>query len=234
LKINIGSVNLLFPIGWIMATATLSLNHMLSNKKPFSVRKDTAIAFMNSIESTWKGHEPFVFWLVQYLRPKTVVDLGFDRGLSTIAFAYRNRGQVFGIDWFDEANYATKCFALDSAFRNISNAIRFHYAKNIHLIVGPFKEIAKTWNRKIDILHIDWTHTYQTTKQHFDNWCRYLSSDGVVLIHDVTAYPTETGKFFNELPMYKVIFPHAHGLGVASNNQKLISEIKKKFVLASK
>ena len=212
-----------------MAVAAISLPRV----KRLNVRKDAALDFIESIESTWKGHEPFIFWLVQHLRPKTVVDLGFDRGLSTVVFAYRNRGHVFGIDWFDEGNYASKCFALDSAFRNISNAIRFHYVKNIHLLVGPFKEIAKTWNRKIDILHIDWAHSYHSAKQHFDNWSRYLNEDGVVIIHDVKAYPTEVGRFFDELPFHKVVFPHAQGLGVASNNEALIQEIKTKFFSAS-
>ena len=118
-------------------------------KKSFFVPKDAAFTFLNGIDSTWKGHQRFVCWLVQKLKPKTIVDLGFDRGLSTLAFAYRNKGHVYGIDWFEEGNYATKCFALDSAFRNISNAIRFHYAKNIHLIVGPFQDIAKKWVRKM-------------------------------------------------------------------------------------
>jgi hypothetical protein len=188
--------------------------------------KEAALAYINSIESTWRGHEAFIFWLVCQVRPKTVVDLGFDRGLSTISFSYRNKGLVFGIDWFDNQNYASKCFALDSAFRNISDAIRFHYVKNIHLIIGPFKEIAKTWTRKIDILHIDWAHTYQLCKQHYDNWSQYLEVDGIVLIHDVVAYPLETGRFFDELPMYKFIFPHAHGLGVASKSEELIHRIK--------
>ncbi len=168
-------------------------------------------------------------WLVQFLHPKTIVDLGFDKGLSTIAFGYRNRGHVFGIDWFDEGNYATKCFALDSAFRNISNAIRFHYAKNIHLIVGPFEEIAKTWVRKIDILHIDWAHSYMSVRQHFENWSRYLSTDGVILIHDVEAFPKEAGRFFGDLPLHKFTFSHAQGLGVASANRKVIEMIQRKF-----
>jgi hypothetical protein len=213
----------------VMALATISL----LKKRRLNVRKDAALDFIDSIESTWKGHEEFAFWLVQYLHPKTIVDLGFDRGLSTVAFAYRNRGHVFGIDWFDEGNYATKCFALDSAFRNISNAIRFHYVKNIHLLIGPFKEIAKTWNRKIDILHIDWAHTYQSAKHHYDNWSRYLDVNGVVLIHDITAYPKEVGRFFDELPFPKAVFPHGQGLGIASNNRELIEEIKRKFSLAS-
>ncbi len=200
-------------------------------RKRRSFRKDTALAFIKGIESTWKGHESFAFWLVERIRPKTVVDLGFDRGLSTLAFAYRNRGQVYGIDWFEEGNYASKSFALDSAFQNISDALRFHFAKNIHLIVGPFRDVSKTWKRKIDVLHIDWAHSYALAKQHYENWSRYLSFNGIILIHDVLQFPQETGRFFHELPHPKLIFPHANGLGVASYNEELMEEIKRTFQL---
>jgi hypothetical protein len=212
-----------------MVPSVISPPRKLAKKRRFHISKNAALDFIDDIESTWKGHEPFAFWLVQHLKPKTIVDLGFDRGFSTVVFAYRNRGHVFGIDWFDEGNYASKCFALDSAFRNISNAIRFHYAKNINLIIGPFKEIAKTWTRKIDILHIGLASSYASSKQHFENWSRYLNEEGVILIHDVKAYPTETGRFFDELPHHKFIFPQANGLGVASRNEKLIEEIRKRF-----
>lgn len=212
-----------------MAAVALSDISPVHVRKRFNVRKDAALAFIDNIESSWKGHEEFVFWLVQRLKPKTIVDLGFDRGLSTISFAYRNRGHVFGIDWFEEGNYAAKCFALDTAFRNISDAIRFHYAKNIHLIVGPFRDVSKTWNRKIDVLHIDWAHTYHLAKQHYDNWSRYLNEDGIVLVHDVVALPNETGRFFHELPMHKIVFPQSQGLGVASHNAALIEEIRQRY-----
>ncbi len=192
-------------------------------------QKDPALEFLRSIDSTWKGHEAFAIWLVQTLHPKTVVDLGFDRGLSTIAFAYRNRGNVFGIDWFEEGNYALKSFALDAAFSNISNAIRFNYAKNIHLIIGPFPDVSKKWKRSIDILNIDWAHTYNSAKQHYQNWSQYLKEDGVVLFHDVTAFPEQTGRFFKELPMTKLIFPHSQGLGIATTNLALLEKIEKSF-----
>ncbi len=191
------------------------------------IPKNSAFTFLNSIESTWKGHQKFVCWLVQVLKPKTVVDLGFDRGLSTIAFAYRNQGHVFGIDWFDNVNYATKCFALDFAFRNVTNAIRFQYAKNIHLIVGPFQEIAKKWVRKIDILHIDWVHTYFSAKGRYEIWKKFLRPNAVILLHDVAAFPHETGRFFDELPMHKFLFAHAGGLGVASSNPKIIEQVRR-------
>lgn len=212
-----------------MNAAALSIPMPIPPRRGADLRKDTALSFLDSIESTWKGHEQFAVWLIQKLRPRTTVDIGFDRGLSTIAFAYKNRGHVFGIDWFQEGNYAEKSFALDSAFRNISNAIRFKYARNIHLIIGPFRDVSKKWNRNIDLLHIDWAHTYASVKQHFDNWVPYLKDSGVVLIHDVLSFPDETGRFFQELPFHKVLFPHAQGLGVASQDEGLILEIKKQF-----
>lgn len=191
--------------------------------------KDVGWKFIQGLDSSWKGHEAFAYWLVKRLKPKVVVDLGFDRALSTIVFAYKNRGHVYGIDWFDQGGYAQKSFALDSAYRNVSNAIRFGYVKNLHLIIGPFNEISKTWTKQIDILHIDWSHTYASAKERYDNWSRYLDEQGVILVHDVTSHPSETGRFFKELPMPSVIFPHAKGLGVASKNGALIEEIKAKF-----
>src|SRR5579863_5450703 len=108
------------------------------------MRNHEAFKFIAIIDSTWKGHEQFAIWLVQRLQPKVVVDLGFDRGLSTIAFGYKNKGDVFGIDWFfEEGSYAEKSYALDSAFRNITYAIQQNYVKNVHLIIGPYADVLK-------------------------------------------------------------------------------------------
>jgi predicted O-methyltransferase YrrM len=186
-----------------------------------------ATSFIDSIQSTWKGNEEFAMWLVQRLRPKTTVDLGFDRGLSTIAFAYQNRGHVFGVDWFEEDNYADKSLALDSAFNNISHAIRFNFVKNIHLIIGPFPHVSKNWKRKIDILHIDWAHSYRSAQRHYQNWSQFLKSDSVILMDDVTAFPEGAGRAFREIALPKLILPNSSGLGVATANFELLTEIRK-------
>lgn len=206
--------------------ASLAIAALAQPKRVHRPRIDRALHFIDTIESTWKGHEAFAMRLVRKVRPKTVVDLGFDRGLSTLAFAYRNGGHVYGIDWFEEGNYAAKSFALDSAFRNISTAIRFNFAKNIHLIIGPFCDVSKKWTRQIDILHIDWAHTYSSVKHHYYNWIRFLKPKGVILVHDVASYPEETGRFFNELALPKFLFPHSNGLGVASEDAALVESIR--------
>jgi predicted O-methyltransferase YrrM len=186
-----------------------------------------ALQFIETIDSTWKGHEQFVIWLVKRLQPKIVVDLGFDRGLSTLAFAYKNRGHVFGIDWFfEEGSYAEKSYALDTAFRNITEALKRNYVKNIHLIIGPYRDVLKNWHQPIDIFHIDWVHTYRAVKFQYDSWRPHLKEDAILLIHDVLAYPDEVGKFFTQLPDPKCVLKDGKGLGVASSNRDLIEEIR--------
>ncbi|MBS0625036.1 MAG: class I SAM-dependent methyltransferase [Verrucomicrobia bacterium] len=210
-----------------------ALINQASKTDPFwkGTRKNQALSFIDSIESTWKGHEAFALWLIQALKPRTTLDLGFDRALSTIAFTYKNKGDVFAIDWFDEGNYSEKSFALESAFRNVQSAIRMGISKNIHLIIGPFGDISKDWSRKIDLFHMDWIHTYTLASQNYETWKKFLKPDAVILVHDVEAYPSEVGRFFNQLPLPKLIFPHAQGLGIATSNLGLLASIEKEWGL---
>lgn len=212
-----------------MAAVSIPKYRFVSRKRNEFAPTDRDMVFLDSIQSAWKGHERFAAWLVQRFKPKIIVDLGFDRGLSTLAFACRNQGHVFGIDWFEEGNYAAKSFALDSAFRSISDAIRFNFAKNIHLIIGPFSDVSKKWKRKIDILHIDWAHTYQSVRKQYDIWSPYLKTNGIVLIHNIAAHPQEVGRFFDELSLPKMMFPHAGGLGVVSQDPDLIESIRREW-----
>ncbi len=191
-------------------------------------RNPHALAFFDGIESRWKGNEEFALWLIRRLRPKTTVDLGFDKGLSTLIFAYQNLGHVYGIDWFESGKYAEKSFALDSAMNAISQAIRFNYAKNVHLIIGPFSDVSKTWKKKIDLLHIDSSSTYSSLKRHYENWIRFLNQNGVIWINDVIAYPNEAGRFFHEIPFPKVVLPQGRGIGIASHNEAFLKEISER------
>lgn len=194
-------------------------------------KRDFAWNFIASIESSWKGHEKFAAWLIEKTHPKIVVDLGFDRGLSTLVFAYRNRGQVFAIDWFEEGNYAEKSFALELAFQNISHAIFCKYVKNLHLIIGPFDDVVKNWRRRVDLLHIDSVSSYATIQRHYNNWLPFLMPDATILVHDVLSQPEVSGRFFQELALPKILISHSKGLGIASNNTLLIETIRQTWHL---
>jgi hypothetical protein len=44
--------------------------------------------------------------------------------------------------------------------------------------------VAKTWNKEIDLLFIDGSHKYEDVKRDFELWSRFLSSSGKILLHD--------------------------------------------------
>ncbi len=196
----------------------------MQNRK---LRSTPAVQFIQSIPSTWKGYELFAIWIVKKLKPKVTVDLGFDMGLSTISFAHGNRGHTFGIDWLSGNNYSRKRISMESALHNILIAIRLRYVKNLHLIVGPIPEISHKWNSEIDLLHIDSTQSYEEIKKQYMHWQPFLKKDAVILIHDVTSLPSEVGRFFEELPLYKFVFTKGCGLGIATSNETLCQEIEK-------
>ena len=43
--------------------------------------------WIEEISSAVKGHRVFFEWLVEHMRPTTIVELGVDRGYSTFVFA---------------------------------------------------------------------------------------------------------------------------------------------------
>lgn len=149
-------------------------------------------------------------------------------GLSAISFAYSNRGHTFGIDWLADRNFSQKRIAMESAFHNILNAIRLKYVKNLHLIIGPTSEISNKWTKEIDLLHIDSAKHYDEIKMQYEHWKPFLKKDAVILIPDVGAFP-EVGKFFNELPLSKILLPHGNGLGLATNNAALCQEVAEEW-----
>ena len=94
-----------------------------------------------------------------------------------------------------------------------------------------FDVTAKTWDKKIDLLHIDGLHDYKNCKNDCDTWAPLVKEDGVILFHDTISNPNGVGIFFSQLEVPKVNFTNSAGLGVASNDAELIEEIKKTFKL---
>ena len=43
--------------------------------------------WIEEISSAARGHRAFFEWLVEHMRPSTIVELGVDRGYSTFVFA---------------------------------------------------------------------------------------------------------------------------------------------------
>ncbi|SFX59912.1 Methyltransferase domain-containing protein [Thermoactinomyces sp. DSM 45891] len=176
------------------------------------------------IPTAWRGHEPFAIWLVQRLQARITVDLGVDSGFSTFSFATPNIGTVYGIDHFQGDGHAGYRNTYDFVMGTKDILKNKYGLDNIQFIQGDFTEVSKTWTQPIDILHIDGFHSYDSTKADFLNWLPHLQENGVLLMHDVTSFPS-VKQVYDESNMYRCFFSHSAGLGVLSRNKEIIQEI---------
>lgn len=195
----------------------------------FDMDEDQAkyIAFLqNTCSTAWSEHAFFAIELVKLINPKIVVDLGVDEGYSTFCFAYPKKGMIYGVDHF----YGDEFVGEKQTLRNCCSLLYFLNIKrgidNVLFIPSDFDELARHWEKHIDILHIDGNHNYESVKNDFKNWEIYTSEKAVILLHDVLSHES-VNKFFNEIEGYhKFIRPQSHGLGICCKNKKLLEKIK--------
>lgn len=186
--------------------------------------------------SCWIGHRKFAEWLVSYLKPEVIVDLGVDWGYSTFSFAMPRIGHIYGIDTFEGDEFTGKTGGVNYDYV-LSKREKLFMEDNVTFIKGYFDDVAKTWNKKIDILHIDGDHKYESIKNDFETWSKFLSDDGVILMHDTCVEShcdKEYGvkRFFEEIDLPKCTFTHTFGLGIVSKNKELIELIQNNFDLS--
>lgn len=190
---------------------------------------------LDDLHSCWRGHRGFAEWLVKTVKPKVTVDLGVDHGFSSFAFAIPRIGHVYGIDSFEGDQYAGERDSTLYPFV-LAKQEKLFLKDNLTFIKGYFDDIAKDWDKEIDILHIDGDHAYESVKNDFETWSKFLSDDAVILFHDtmvdnINGNEYGVKRFFEELDLPKVNFTHTFGLGVASKNKDLINLIEQNIPL---
>ncbi len=193
------------------------------------MKNENKIKKMQEITTAWTDHVVFAQWLVNRINPKVIVDLGVDYGYSTFSFAIPQIGHVYGIDCFEgDCNSGIR-----NTLENVNESKKNLELYNITFIKGYFDEIAKVWDKPIDILHIDGFHTYESVKNDYETWSKFLNDDGIILLHDTMLDDENFGikKFFEEIDLPKVNFTCSYGLGVISKNKEMIEEISKFFNL---
>lgn len=183
--------------------------------------------------ANWKDHIKFAQWIVKRKNPEVIVDLGVDYAYSTFSFAIPKIGHVYGIDSFVGDIHAGKKNESNSSksYQFVEEKRKEYELDNITFIKGYFDEIAKTWDKEIDILHIDGLHTYDAIHNDFSTWGKFVKDDGIILMHDTKVFHGSFGvhKFFDEIDYPKLNFTISNGLGVVAKDQDLIDEIRNVF-----
>ena len=183
----------------------------------------TSVSFRrpsNVFDSAWVEHAPFAFWLVDVLRPRTVVELGVWTGFSFLTFC--DAVAVSGLD--------TRCIGIDTwegdahagvlspDVAEIVAARADRYGDRAELVRTSFDAAAPRFSPgSIDLLHVDGLHTYEAVRHDVDTWLGRLSERGVLVLHDsaVTDRDFGVGRVVDELRMEHPVFTFAHGHGLA-------------------
>lgn len=147
--------------------------------------------------SAWYGHVPFAHWIVGASKPRTLVELGTQNGVSYAAFCeavVRN-----GLN--------TRCYAVDTWLGDDQTG---HYGEEVYAYFrifhderyGAFSELmrctfddALTYmsDASVDLLHIDGLHTYEAVRNDFESWRPKLSDSAIVLFHDTNVRERDYG-----------------------------------------
>jgi len=185
--------------------------------------------------SAWVGHAPFAFWIINALKPRTVVELGVHHGFSYLAFCQAVKRLHLdcvcsGIDtWQGDEHagfYGTDVF---DGLRGDHHPYE-HFSR---LVRSTFDAaLARFPDGSIDLLHIDGCHHYESVKHDFEAWKPKLSDRAVVLFHDTHEPAYGVSRFWNEVrktyPHFQ--FEHAHGLGILGFGENLPVKARQLFI----
>lgn len=183
--------------------------------------------------NTWIQHIPFAFFLISFLKPQRIVELGVHTGESYFAFCQAVKhlnlnSKCYGIDSWAGDPHTGICD--DSVYQKLLSYQSENYKEISSLLKKTFDQAVENFEDKsIDILHIDGYHTYEAVKHDFEKWLPKVSKNGVVLFHDIAVRERDFGvwKLWEEV---RKVFPSTEfefgfGLGCMVNGKYYGSKI---------
>ena len=154
-----------------------------------TVRKGLLYSALHEIDfNSGLGDSAFLLHgLVISAKPRVVVEIGSARGRSTcfMGMALKNNGsgRLYAID----PHTRTTWNDLDSSdtFEFLkSNVNKLGLQQYVEILRNTSEEIARNWDRTIDILFIDGDHSYEGVKRDWGLFSPFVQPFGSVIFHD--------------------------------------------------
>lgn len=142
--------------------------------------------------TTSSAFYPFLYGMVGYLKPKTVVEIGVNFGLSSI---------IMGLA-MKEFNIDGHIYSFDISEKYLTIAKRqieqMELQDKITLFFGDSNEVKKLNIKKFDLIFIDGDHSYKGAKEDYENLKNigkyFLFHD--VNVNDVKMVVDESNEFY--------------------------------------
>lgn len=172
--------------------------------------------------SAWVTHAPFAAWLVDVLRPRSIVELGSHFGFSCFAFAEASKrlgipNLVHAIDTWEGDDHAG--FYDDAIYRYFAAIVESDYQDRVKMHRARFHDARGSFGpASVDLLHIDGRHGFEDVTEDYEDWAGTVRDGGVILFHDIAETQNGFGvwRLWERLatPGRSFAFTHGHGLGV--------------------
>jgi len=129
-----------------------------------------------------------------------IVEIGSFKGRSTVSFGFGCKGtqkHIYAIDLFegDGKDYGQGEF--QKVFQ--ANVERCGLTEYVTPIKKHSLEVAKDWNKPIDILFIDGSHEYEDVKADFEAFYPFVRKKGIIAFHDIRGKWNGVIKYWGEV-----------------------------------
>jgi methyltransferase family protein len=193
------------------------------------------------VKSAWLEHAPFAHWLVDALRPSSIVELGTHNGFSFCCFLEQMQrsaidGRAIAVDtWegdehagaYSDRVYDELASYVASRFPDMAELKRMYFADALPAVP----------DRSVDLLHVDGRHYYDDVVEDYTSWIPKLSERAVVLFHDTQVREGGFGvhRYWAEISArhQSFEFHHCNGLGVLGFGSNFTKDVMALFRLES-
>ncbi len=174
------------------------------------------------VTSAWLTHAPFAFWLVDVLRPRSIVELGTHLGFSCYVFAQAVQrlgldSSISALDSWEGDDHAG--FYGEEVYSSVREVVDANFPDSVRMVRGYFDQSRQLFaDDSVDLLHIDGRHGYDDVRTDYETWRSTVRDGGIVLFHDIAERQEGFGvwRLWEELASEgpSFMFEHGHGLGV--------------------